>query len=246
MLLREHGLPCSPCAPAGDGEDSVVFLAPEHAVKLRKWEGLDYRQEAANAARARALGVSAPRCVAATEDWSIWERLSGTNVWKGPDPTAAAWAAILADLGRLHAVPAPANAKPMALGADPLPADVMLTKGQVGEADAATLDEILSYAIAPRRLVLAHGDPHGGNIIIDDAGGYVGLIDWSGSGWWPVERDYALLDEPGFRLAHSSAPRGIDWRLVCRLRAATLIRLVAGRICTPHDLRPAIDLWRRL
>ncbi|MGV3615472.1 MAG: phosphotransferase family protein [Fimbriimonas sp.] len=239
-LLRERGLPASPLTIAPDGADNRVVLAPGHVVRMRGPWGYDHRNESAGAAQARELGVRAPLCVAVQEDYSIWERLPGVNFWRAEEISVRCWRGLFRDLARLHALPPPPDAPRPNLTA--WHARVSEIEGLEG-GERAVLYRVMQERIPPNRLAFGHGDAHGGNLMVAPDGSFGGLIDWADAGWWPPERDYALLTVDGLREAIDAPYEPLDWSLVATLRVGAMAQnFLAGHV--PLDtLRESLGFW---
>jgi aminoglycoside phosphotransferase len=239
-LLRYLGLPSAPLSLAADGEDNYVVLAPGYVVRLRGGFAYDHRREVESARQAQALGVHAPSNVAAAAHWSVWERLPGTNQWRAPLVTPAFWRGLGQDLARLHALQAGPEATPPNLNDwHPL---VPRIEG-LAVSERRLLDRVAREEIPLRRLVYAHGDLHGGNMIVSPTGGYAGIVDWANAGWWPPEQDYAQLETEGLRQAMDWPFEAVDWSLVATLRIRAQVQaFIAGHIPL-DDLREALGFW---
>lgn len=240
-LLRAKGLPVLNLEMALDGEDNQVFLSVKHVVRLPGSWVYDHRREAANAAEARALGVKVPVCVAVGDDWSIWERVPGTNAWRSGVKTQAFWRGLFRDLSRLHALPAPTDA--------PRP-NLVSWHAQVGrlkglaESEVRILELAMEEPIPPNRLAYAHGDLHEGNMMVAPDGTYAGLIDWASGGWWPPELDYALLPPVGLREAIDAPFEPLDWSLVATLRVGMMVKAhLAGHVPL-RDVQTSLGFWQ--
>lgn len=240
-LLRARNLPAGPLEIAVDGEDNRVVLAPFHVVRMRGAWVYDHRREAASAQEARALGVRAPHCVVAQEDWSIWERLPGTNVWQTRQTSPSFWRGLFRDLSRLHTLPAPLDA--------PRP-NLMAWHADVDRLTALQWDErqilemVMAERIPPNRLTYGHGDIHGGNLIVAPDGSYGGILDWATGGWWPPEMDYALLEPRGIREAIDAPFEPLDWSLVATLRVGVMVKNHLAGHASLRELQESLGFWQ--
>jgi hypothetical protein len=85
---------------------------------------------------------------------------------------------------------------------------------------------------------------HEGNLIVTPDGAYGGLIDWASGGWWPPERDYALLPPDGIREAIDAPFEPLDWSLVATLRVGALVKIhLAGHVPL-RDLQMSLGFWQ--
>lgn len=226
---------------AADGEDSRVVLAPLHVVRLKSPWAYDHRREAVVAAEARGLGAKVPLCVAVGEDWSIWERLPGTNVWRAPGTTRRLWRGLFRDLARLHALPAPLDVQ------RPNLTDWHDLVGSLEGLEAGELrilDQVIQERVPSNRLTFGHGEVHGGNVMVAPDGGYAGLIDWESGGWWPPELDYARLEPRGIREAIDAPFEPLDWSLVATLRVGVMVKNhLAGHVPL-RELSESLGFWQ--
>lgn len=236
-LLSDRDLPAIPLDLAPDTHHNFVILAPEHVVRISHPEGADQRAAAAKATEAARLGVSVPRCVGYTRNWSIWTRIPGTSLLRAEGAHHRVWAALTRDLARIHAMPAPSDVPAPALTQwvallphiPHLSPDELRTLGRISE-------------LAPRRvrMTYTHGSVRSENVMVNPAGGYGGLVDWDHADWAPPEKDYALLDPAGLRFALDAPMEALDWQLVACYRVAAAVVDVA------HQCRPIEVLWEAL
>lgn len=240
-LLRSRNLPAAPLAMAHDGEDNRVVLAPGHVVRLPGSWTYDHRREATTAAEARALGVRVPECIAVGDDWSIWIRIPGENVWRTERVDRVFWRALFRDLSRLHALPAPIDVpRPNLVGWH---ADVERLEG-LDPSEAQVMRLVMDEPIPPNRLTFGHGDVHEGNLIVTPDGMYGGLIDWASGGWWPPELDYALLPPVGIREAIDAPFEPLDWSLVATLRVGAMVKAHFAGHVPLRDLQASLGFWQ--
>lgn len=220
-ILRRVGIagPWAPLTTTGLAkkvyatDDVVIAIATDHPDAIA-----DARTESVAAPVARAAGVRTPRLIAFDDSralidrpWSVWERVPGVPLReRWPDATQAPWREVGAELARLHRAvtvcPDPRGwLDRHARASDPrasLPAlrdDGVLdaTRAAWVERVAARLEPVSRRAATPRFL---HGDAHGMNVIVDDAGG-LQLIDWGDAGWGDPAIELAELPVDAWRFA---------------------------------------------
>jgi len=196
--------------------DVVVAIASDHPSAVS-----DARTESVAAPAARAAGVRTPRLLAFDDTralidrpWSVWERVHGVLLrerWPRYTEAAASWREVGAELALLHravtACPDPRGWLARHDRATDPRASVPALRdaGRLDDARAAWIERVAARlepharrACAPRFL---HGDAHGMNVIADDAGRLLALIDWGDAGWGDPAIDLAELPVDAWRIA---------------------------------------------
>ncbi len=176
---------------------NAVFVGKKYVVRIAKHEHTDHTKEAAIALHALTLGIRTAKPLAWAKQYSIFERLNGSNA--APDSPNAVWLELLLDLKRFHASPFEAQ-KPESMywdGAVHLLESIFASS--LSRAELRVANEILQPHIATN-LVFAHGDAWQSNVITKN-NQYVGLIDWGNAAWLPLEREIAWLEDGALNLA---------------------------------------------
>ncbi len=151
---------------------NAVFVGKKYVVRIAKHEHTDHAREAAIALHALNLGIRTAKPLAWAKQYSIFERLNGSNA--APDSPNAVWLELLLDLKRLHASPFEAR-KPESMywdGAVHLLESIFASS--LSPAELRVAREMLQPHSATN-LVFAHGDAWQSNVITNN-NQYVGLI----------------------------------------------------------------------
>ena len=206
--LTVHGL-----ERAVAGLSNTVWLTDEYVLRVSKSQQTSHALEASLALHALTLGVRTSRPLFWSEDYSIWQRIAGSNAT--PPQPHQVWDALLDDLETWHANP-PFQAPELADWVQkPFPWDRTPSAPGIWDADPRLLrsefamqlepSEITRIAalFKPRRLEqlhFLHADAFAANIIVRD-GQYAALIDWGNAQWHAKEREYAWLEDDALEIA---------------------------------------------
>lgn len=234
--LQALDLPWTTPEPSREGE---VWNAG-YIVRLAGRDVVADRRESTNAERARELGAQAPVCHEVSPDASVWSRLPGRPMPEAPFVDRTFWRDLSHDLARLHALPATNEAF------CPISTNWIELAGKVPGLDPSELrllSRIASEPIPPRRLAFCHTQVTGNHLIVRSDGTYGGLIDWRYVGWWPPERDYALLPTEGLRQTMDWPFEPVNWLLVATLRVIDRLERVANGEMRLLELHEAMGLW---
>ena len=215
------------------GFNNAVWLTDEYALRVSSLDQVDHALEASLALHALALGIRTAKPLFWAGDYSIWQRIVGSNAT--PPQPSHVWDALLDDLELWHANPPlpaprleewvqqpfPHDRSPFAPGfwdADPqlLRSDFAM---QLEPSEIARIEALFK----PRRLEwlhFLHGDVFAANILVDD-GQYAGLIDWGNAQWHAKEREYAWLEDEALEIALTRYD--LDLELLYALRLELLL-----------------------
>jgi len=240
-LLARHGLPAAGIDPVKGGLVNRVWRTRLHVVRVSA--RTDHAREARLAAAARAAGVRTPLALAHGDGYSIWER------WPGEPPRAvdavphASWLALLEDLERVHAHPLePLPSAPLApwRGRLQLIDRTQHASGWTRE-ERAALERLLSPVRPTLRPTFVHGDAFAGNVLVDDSGGYVGLIDWGCARWSSLDEECARLETPALEIALTRWADAIDPASLWARRLDLLLEVASFRHAPIGSVRSALQ-----
>lgn len=230
------GLPWSPAEPSPEGEVWTAALV----VRLSARNVALDRREASNAERACELGATAPVCFETSTDASVWSRLPGKRYRESGQVNSRYWRDLCRDLARLHALPATNDAF------FPIDSDWHALAARVPKLDPSELrllSRISSETPTSARLAFCHTQVTASHLMVGPIGEYRGLIDWRHAGWWPPERDYAMLPPDGLREAIDWPFEPVDWSLVATLRVVDKLEKVANGAIDIIELHEAMGFW---
>ncbi|RIH89529.1 Phosphotransferase enzyme family protein [Calidithermus terrae] len=234
-LLRRHGL-CpagEACAltPARHGLVNRVFLGERYVVRIAKNPLADHAREARLALAALKRGVRTARPLAWGQGYSIWERLPGHSLKEVGKARPELWDELLADLEKIHAGPLEPGPTPPRLWKSGDSSHAEATRAEAGwSAEELEFFRAALETPHPVRPAYVHGDAFGENIVADEGGGYVGLIDWGCAGWQSLEYECSRLEEEALELALKRWP-DLDLELLWKARLDLFLLLARyGRL----------------
>jgi aminoglycoside phosphotransferase (APT) family kinase protein len=187
--------------------DVVLRVATDHR------DGIpDARTESVAAPAAYAAGILTPRMIAFDDTrtlvdrpFSLWERVHGATLGQialSDDALLTIWRSVGRELARLHRL-VTACSDPQ--GYLDTPGDEPDTDRQIamlvatGRLDAtaagdiaAACSELGQIASAPE-VAFTHGDVHRMNVMCDDGGRLLALIDWGDAGWSDPMHDFSSM-----------------------------------------------------
>jgi len=210
----------------------------------------DARTESVAAPAAYAAGILTPRMIAFDDTrtivdrpFSLWERVHGETLGRATlssEATVAVWRAVGHELSRLHrlvtACPDPQGYLD-APGAEPDSDALLATLTSAGRLDGRAARDIAAacreFAQAARatELTFTHGDMHRMNVMCDESGRLLALIDWGDAGWNDPMTDFASMPLE----AIPSAVEGYESDAGVPLDAASRARLIRAKVISALD-----------
>lgn len=218
--------------------DDLILRVPRHHPAFVSAA----RKEALAVPCARRCGVRTPRLVAFDESLdllpvpcALYERSPGRNAGSAhaePEAAREMYRELGRDLAKLHAGAVRSEAL-SGLALEPMdPAHVhleaLVTGGYLTPLEsrwfARWLGELERGSESGFEPVLLHGDVQVSNLMVDDDGGYLALLDWGGAGWGDPAYDFAgvpLRAVPfmlqGYQILREPEPEGaLEARIVRR------------------------------
>ena len=223
--FARHGLSAGGLRRAGSGFANEVWLAD--AAVLRLGRATRHAHEARVACAALAAGVRTARPLFWGRGYGLWQRLDGEVP---AQVTPEVWAAVLDDLGRLHAcppLPRPRRAAPWR--GDPEWAARTQAAAGWTPGERTELERLLGTPYPVAAPVFIHGDVYRLNLLVTAAGEYAGLLDWGLAGWSTLEAEVAVMDDPAPALARWD--ERLDPELLRRARLNLWVKVAAaGRV----------------
>lgn len=229
--LRSHRLPSDGLEPVRGGTVNEVWATRRHLVRVGR--AADHPREARLANRAAELGVRTARAVAWGYGYSIWERLPGTSISQERTVRESVWGELLDDLEVLHERPLEPYRSELRVDKTLAPRLIRLSeeRAQWTRSERNLIDGLLSRRSARRGPTFIHGDAYARNVLINEDGAYVAIIDWGCTGWASLEGECARLEDDALELAKQRWRDRLDIGLLERLRLELVLQvLVEGRI----------------
>jgi aminoglycoside phosphotransferase (APT) family kinase protein len=214
--------------------DVVLRVATDHHDGVR-----DARTESVAAPAAHAAGILTPRMIAFDDTramvdrpFSLWERVHGATLGRfsfSPETRRRAWRDVGRELARVHRL----------VTACPDPHGYLDTPG-----DEPDVDRLISTLVADGRLetragldiqaachglaqaaslpgaAFTHGDVHQMNVMCEEDGKLLALIDWGDAGWCDPMHDFSSMpiDVIPFAVAGYEAESGVPFDADSRAR----------------------------
>jgi aminoglycoside phosphotransferase (APT) family kinase protein len=225
--------------------DLVLRVATDHP------DGVpDARTESVAAPAAHAAGILTPRMIAFDDTrtivdrpFSLWDRIDGATlggITLSDEARFAAWRAVGRELARLHRL---VTVCPDPKGYLDTPGNepdidwllaTLVAAGRVGaeaarEIEAACRD--LHKAARVMDAAFTHGDLHGMNVMCDERGKLLALIDWGDAGWSDPMLDFASMPLDVI----PSAVAGYEAEAGERLDPASRARLIRVKVVSAID-----------
>jgi len=250
--------------------DVVLRVATDHP------DGIpDARTESVAAPAAHAAGILTPRLIAFDDSralvnrpFSLWERVHGATlggITLSNESRSAAWGAVGRELARLHRL---VTVCPDPDGYLDVPGDYpdvewfLAALVDAGRLDAGTAKHLeascreLGEAGPVPDVTFTHGDAHAMNIMCDEHGRLLALIDWGDAGWSDPMHDFSSMPLDVI----PSAVAGYEREIGRRLDAASRARLIRAKVISALDhfvrhpertldgnaLRSFVSSWFRL
>jgi aminoglycoside phosphotransferase (APT) family kinase protein len=239
-ILGRHGLPSDHLEELSGGTVNRAWRTRSFVLRVGV---ADHAREARLAQAARARGMRTARPVAWCEGYSIWERLRGACASDFDSLPIGTWEALLDDLERLHAwppEPRPATTPDQWRGKVGL---VERTQEGAGwtQGERVALRRLLGQRLPIGNPFFIHGDAYAGNVMVDEFGAYLALVDWGCAGWGSLEGECARLEEDALELARRRWANRLDSALVERIRLDLFLEVASlGRL--PFDrVRAQLD-----
>lgn len=195
-----------------------MWATQDHVVRLGSVT--NHAREARLALAALKSGVRTPRPVAWGEDYGIWERLPGSPPSRGMTVKPRAWQTMLGDLALLHAHPLEDLNEAIASQAWRGRSWLIEATQEAGwtSTDRARLLTVLDEPAVNVPPVFVHGDAYSRNILLNEHGEYVAILDWGCAGWLSLETKCARLEDDALHLACEWWADRLDLQLVWRMR----------------------------
>lgn len=233
-LLGKHGFPARDLEPLQGGTVNEVWTTKQHVVRIGS--ATDHHREARLADAAVRVGVRSPNAVAWGEGYSIWPRLPGTSLQQARNVSRLVWQELLNDLERLHDQPLePSPWSPPrndTVGASRL-IEQSNEHAQWTKLELDSLIGLLTLQRPQHKSAFIHGDAYAGNILVDERGAYLALIDWGCAGWASLEAECARLENDALEIAKRRWGDMLNVGLLELLRLEFLLQiLIQGRVGT--------------
>ena len=245
-LLARNGLPTTGLHAVPDGTTADIWQTDLHV--LRIGAAIDHQRETRTARGALAAGVHTTRPVTHGTGYSIWERLPGAPANQVRSVPTTTWGALLADLERLHANPPespPANA-PTTWRGTPALIDRTRHWAHWTETERRVLHRALGTTRPLHHPDFVHGDAWARNVLVDQDGGYIGIIDWGCARWSALEEEAARLEDPALDLALERWKRRLDLPLLFALRLDLLLAVALQGRGSPDYARHTLSAFEEL
>ena len=91
-----------------------------------------------------------------------------------------------------------------------------------------------------------HGDAWADNVLVDNAAGYIGIIDWGCARWAVLEEEAARLETPALELALERWKRRLDLPLLYGLRLELLLTVALQGRGSPGYARRTLSAFEEL
>jgi aminoglycoside phosphotransferase (APT) family kinase protein len=225
--------------------DVVLRVATDHP------DGVpDARTESVAAPAAHAAGILTPRMIAFDDSrtlvnrpFSLWERVHGATLGQvslSNEAHSTAWHAIGRELARVHRL---VTACPDPLGYLDTPGDepdtdrLLATLVADGRLDVGMVRDIAAVcgefkgAARSVNVSFTHGDVHRMNVMCDEGGRLLALIDWGDAGWSDPMTDFASMPLE----AILSAVSGYEAEIGETLNSAAHARLIRAKVVSALD-----------
>jgi aminoglycoside phosphotransferase (APT) family kinase protein len=226
-------------------DDVVLRVATDHRDGVS-----DARTESVAAPAAHAAGILTPRLIAFDDTrtlvdrpFSLWERVHGATLGQITLPDKAqfaVWHSVGRELARVHrlvtACPDP-NGYLDTPGDEPDMDRLIATLVATGRLDAAAARDIgvacreLDQADCAVNLAFTHGDMHRMNVMCDETGRLLAVIDWGDAGWNDPMADFASMPLE----AIPSAMAGYEAETNEPLNGASRARLIRAKVISALD-----------
>lgn len=239
-LRRQHGLPTTGLEPVAGGTVNRVWRTARHVVCLSPH--VDHEREARLPQTARTLGIRTPRPVAWGSAYSIWELIPGHPAHSCEWVNVNVWLELLADLQVLHAhplEPRPPRSEYQWRGRVKLVAATQDHAGWTGS-ERHALEHVLGVSRPLHHVAFIHGDAYARNVLVDDAGTYVALLDWGCARWSALEEECARLEDDALTLALERLGPSLDTGLMWAMRVDLLLEVTHRDRTDGQRLRGAI------
>jgi aminoglycoside phosphotransferase (APT) family kinase protein len=225
--------------------DVVLRVATDHRDGVT-----DAHTESVAAPAAYAAGILTPRMIAFDDTrsvvdrpFSLWERIHGKalgQVTLAREAGLAVWRSVGRELARVHrlvtSVPDPQGYLDTP-GDEPDAYRLVATLAAAGRLDAGAAGDITAACRALGEIACApgvaftHGDAHRMNVMCDEGGKLLALIDWGDAGWNDPMRDFASMPLEVI----PSAIAGYEAEAGRRLDTASRARLIRGKVVSALD-----------
>lgn len=226
-------------------DDVVLRVATNHP------DGVpDARTESVAAPAAHAAGILTPRMIAFDDSltlvnrpFSLWERVHGATLGKislSNEAQSTVWRAIGRELARVHGL---VTSCPDPQGYLDTPGDepdtdrLLATLVADGRLDVGTARDIgaacgeLEGAARAVNVAFTHGDVHRMNVMCDESGRLLAIIDWGDAGWNNPMTDFASMPLE----AIPSAVSGYEAEIGETLNSAARARLIRAKVVSALD-----------
>ncbi|MFB9991607.1 aminoglycoside phosphotransferase family protein [Deinococcus oregonensis] len=238
-LLSRHNFPLTGFHRVEMGYSNQVWMTETSVICLSV--ATDHAYEVKVATGAFDAGVRTARPLGWGEGYSIWERLPG-HPPNAAELTERVWREVLEDLERLHArppIPPKEREQQYWLG-DPSLVNRTQAQAQWTAEERRRLNAALGSSSPLTVPLFVHGDVYASNILINDQGHYVGLIDWGNARWATLEDECMCFDDVTVALQRWQSR--LDVGLLWRVRLEFLMKLAAhtGRI-SPAAIREVLS-----
>ena len=225
--------------------DVVLRVATDHR------DGVpDARTESVAAPAAYAAGILTPRMIAFDDTrsivdrpFSLWERIHGRTLGQGtlpPEANQVAWRAVGRELARVHRLVTVCDDPHGYLdvpGDEPDADRLLATLVAEERLDATTAREIaaacreLGQSARAPDVVFTHGDVHRMNIMCNDEGKLLAVIDWGDACWDDPMRDFAGMPLDAIPVAVA----GYEGEAGQPLETASRARLIRSKVVSALD-----------
>jgi aminoglycoside phosphotransferase (APT) family kinase protein len=225
--------------------DVVLRVATDHRDAVP-----DARTESVAAPAARAAGILTPRMIAFDDTgtivdrpFSLWERIHGATLGRiklSREARLAAWRAVGCELARVHRLvtvcpdpygylDTPGDEPDVEQLLATLVGDGRLAGAAAGNIAVACRD--LGEAARAMDAAFTHGDVHEMNIMCEEGGRLLALIDWGDAGWSDPILDFASMPLDII----PSAVAGYEAEAGEPLNAGSRARLVRAKVLSALD-----------
>lgn len=155
-------------------------------------------------------------------------------MWQALNVSDLVWQELLNDLERLHDQPLEpySNAPPRTdeVGASRL-IEESNERVRWTESELNLLTRLLAVKPPRHTAAFIHGDAYARNVLVDEQGAYLALIDWGCAGWGSLEAECARLENPALEIAKERWGDVLNIGLLELLRLELLLEiLLRGRV----------------
>jgi aminoglycoside phosphotransferase (APT) family kinase protein len=237
--FSQHNLPASNLVSIEKRSVNLVYLTDDYVLRIVRpelMEHVNHEREAELALKAFDKGIKTAKPVAWDKTYSIWERLPGHALRNPETSSPKLWLDLLDTLEHLHQNPLELPEKPLnSWVGDSSFIDKTQELALWSDDEKRLLAMFLSESQRIGSPCFIHGDAYADNIMVDDAGNFIGIIDWGNAGWQSLEAECSSLDTSALDLALKRWNHLLDKALLWKMRLNLSLEVASyGRLPIPE------------